>query len=354
MLTHYEQFMKTMTNAGKRLMPLLFSREAFEKEIELMSRDAERHEFDSESYPLFSMIQGNMIEDHGTHVSPSADVQGVLEWVRDGKKVYRLSEGLTSELSATDISGIWKYIRTPFKTIYIQPGVPLMEVTGKSIVNPSFVDKIVGYYLTEKDSGLSIIAVAIADNAKPEEMHSWIHVHVKKEWMIEDQPINLESTLDEFEKDPNVQAGTDMDYNRDLYREILTFPLNVLLYLCSDRPEVSAEHTHGQEIIKAMGKTGKSKKLRALEKQLSEISTTLHHDVGRSIKVDRSVPVNRNPLSTGRHFKFSYRFHVNGHWRWQKVGPGKIEIKHVRVRPYFKGPDMAEVIHKQYEVEKKA
>ena len=352
---HAERFLKTMEMTGKLLVGQEVTRAMCEEELEIMAKDAiDENVFDASHCPIFSVIQGNMLASHGNGVKASADLHGLLYWVKNGRKVYRISEGLTAELSATEVSGIWKYVKPPFKTIYVQPGSTLAEFKGSSIVGKDFCDKIVGYYLIDKPEGLSVIGMAIDDKADVSVMHSWFRVLIKTEWLEnEGGKIDLDIVLDAFEKDEETQIGTHIQYDRETLREMITFPINVLLYLSSDRPEVSAEHQHGQDVVNAIQRTGKAKKVRALKRQLDGISRLSHYDVGKSIKVDRSVPVTRDLIGTGRTFKYTHRFSVSGHWRWQMCGEGKTDLRHVRVRPHFKGPDMAEVIHKQYEVEKK-
>ena len=334
---HGERFIKTMEMTGKLLIGQEVTRAMCERELEIMAKDAlEENVFDASHCPIFSVIQGNMLSSHGQGVKASADLLGLLYWIRNGRKVYRISEGLTAELSATEVSGIWKYVKPPFKTIYVQPGSPLAEFRGSSIADKDFRDKIVGYYLIDKPEGLSVIGMAIDDKADASVMHSWFRVLIKTEWLEnEGGKINLDLVLDAFENDEEVQIGTHIQYDRETLREMITFPINVLLYLSSDKPEISAEHKHGEDIVKAIERTGKAKKIRSLERQLAEVCQFSHYDVGKSIKIDRSVPVTLDAIGTGKTFKYTHRFSVSGHWRWQMCGEGKTDLRHIRVRPHF-------------------
>jgi hypothetical protein len=48
--------------------------------------------------------------------------------------------------------------------------------------------------------------------------------------------------------------------------------------------------------------------------------------------------------------KIDKRFIVRGHWKRQPYGPEESLRKLIFIKPYFKGPDMAELINKPYEV----
>lgn len=42
---------------------------------------------------------------------------------------------------------------------------------------------------------------------------------------------------------------------------------------------------------------------------------------------------------SAEHVEWSHRWLVTGHWRWQRVGPGRSQRRLTFVRPYVKGPD---------------
>ena len=44
------------------------------------------------------------------------------------------------------------------------------------------------------------------------------------------------------------------------------------------------------------------------------------------------------------------RFMVRGHWRQQPFGPGGQQRKLIWIKPFYKGPDIAQVINKPYVV----
>jgi hypothetical protein len=72
---------------------------------------------------------------------------------------------------------------------------------------------------------------------------------------------------------------------------------------------------------------------------------------GGSIKtsyIHLSAPKNYKPLSEGNGTTLDKRFIVRGHWRNQACGEKHLEHKRIWIQPYYKGPELAEVINKSY------
>ena len=44
------------------------------------------------------------------------------------------------------------------------------------------------------------------------------------------------------------------------------------------------------------------------------------------------------------------RFRVRGHWRNQVCGPERLERKRIWIKPFWKGPTLAELVSKKYVV----
>jgi hypothetical protein len=57
------------------------------------------------------------------------------------------------------------------------------------------------------------------------------------------------------------------------------------------------------------------------------------------------------PLSSGNGHALDKRFVVRGHWRMQSYGEKHSLRKSMWIKPYWKGPELAEIINKPYKVE---
>lgn len=64
---------------------------------------------------------------------------------------------------------------------------------------------------------------------------------------------------------------------------------------------------------------------------------------GESVRVVTLRRIHRTESApaegSDEHIEWSHRWLVSGHWRWQRVGPGRAERRLTFVRPYVKGPD---------------
>lgn len=101
--------------------------------------------------------------------------------------------------------------------------------------------------------------------------------------------------------------------------------LNMILYLTSEKPDM----------VSSIKKTGKKKKGNKVSHKNDVII------VGQNYK----SRVSSNTIEEGS--KLSIQFMVRGHWRNQPIKDG---YKRIFIEPFWKGPDMAEVINKSYKI----
>ena len=68
--------------------------------------------------------------------------------------------------------------------------------------------------------------------------------------------------------------------------------------------------------------------------------------MGKNVKADKFYDV--TPTDEGR--KILKRFRVRGHFRNQPYGPERSLVKRRWIKPFWKGPDLAELINSGYVV----
>ena len=66
-----------------------------------------------------------------------------------------------------------------------------------------------------------------------------------------------------------------------------------------------------------------------------------------SLKAPKSY-TSVSPKKTGN--KLDKRFMVRGHWKRQPYGKGKLLRKHIWILPFWKGPELSEIVSKPYKV----
>lgn len=125
--------------------------------------------------------------------------------------------------------------------------------------------------------------------------------------------------------------------------------LNALLYLSSDKAELTAKKGPRKEI------EGSAKGIASLSKRKRLLQTTGwytaldYEEVGASvgpIVIQKVEVTGGEGASAGG--KPLVRFMVRGHWRQQLHGPEIQHRKLVWIQPYYKGPDLAATINKPY------
>lgn len=130
-------------------------------------------------------------------------------------------------------------------------------------------------------------------------------------------------------------------YNEGL--QFFRIVLNSILYLSSNDPDVVEVFNK-----KRKGKKRKKKMKPSIGKK-SDTSILDFIYVGKnaeSTDQEKEAQQNKN-FPSG---KINVRFIARGHWRNQPYGPGLKKKKLIWVKPYYQGPDMADLINKPYSV----
>lgn len=117
--------------------------------------------------------------------------------------------------------------------------------------------------------------------------------------------------------------------------------VNGILYLGSTSPDVSGE-LHAEDRIPApkMGMTTKEK--RHLEHKKATSTRLPYIEVGGVVR-----PLGR-PAGQSSATRVDVRLLVRGHWKNQAHGPGMTLRKLIHVEPYWRGPEMAELVDRPY------
>lgn len=136
-------------------------------------------------------------------------------------------------------------------------------------------------------------------------------------------------------------------------KEILTISLNALLYINSANSDVREEWVYAPNL------RGKTKLLKKLEKQKQRQLGKVHN-VGYRVQLPQHCDIATGKGEGGR--KLDIRFRVRGHWRHQWYGPRKNaegqkqkgdKQELIWIPPCWKGPEMADVVHRDYAVKEK-
>ncbi|EHJ9985227.1 hypothetical protein KB976_004364 [Vibrio parahaemolyticus] len=127
--------------------------------------------------------------------------------------------------------------------------------------------------------------------------------------------------------------------------------LNSILYLDSDEAELVMEQSTRLEIEKSAKQTKSVAKRKKKLKEAEKFSSLSYANVGHSIQpiiINKTRVNDINNAEEGSGRVSTYRFIVRGHWKQQVYGPKRSLRKKIRIAPYYRGDDVAQLINKPY------
>lgn len=292
-------------------------------------------------------------EDYQNYIEPIIDEYfSLVNFAYSGKKVFFFSNNLCEHLLNTQLNVSSELLRLPFETTLFVFSSKTIIQEYKKLLNKDFIPENIpiSVIITEKKSAYGkrelLFSIWQADE-------NYNYAYVVRTLLIKDG-YKLENTLKTNWKDhTNIQIESNFD--KRLQTEGLDFfriILNGILYLSSNKPDIIEKispHTELYERYKSLKSGRKKSKILKKMNQFSELNYNL---VGSKIgEILIQKPTN-NKYSNDRHptYKLKYKFLVRGHWRNQPFGEKNKERKLIFINPYYKGPDFASEINKQYSV----
>ena len=266
---------------------------------------------------------------------------------KNHEKIYHVTPQLAVKLAQTDINIDSHFIKSPFREIYISIDPGLFSVT-----DPQGVYPVHGFYVYFNDQDgvkeLRIMASAILPNTEEIAFNDTLFYYKMyfKEGKIKEQVkdtlaihMNKKEELDKY------GGAANMDH----IEEFTYFVINTLLYITSKDPDVREQlPVDFKAKIEGKKSPGKIKKLMKMAKRYTTYPIVV---VGGSI-TDAMNQVDEVRRAGGiGNWKLTMRVYVSGHWRAQWYGSAEAkESKVIFIEPYYKGPELAEVINKKFQV----
>lgn len=263
-----------------------------------------------------------------------AAVMGV-GWYAYGKKTFMLSENLCWCLNNSDIGKIPAHlVKLPYPVVkFVLPPNVLTSIKEDFSDTNKVTAIWAGRINPKYPENIETIATGPGENPFFSNLHIDLSEHETVNSMVEWTMSNAEH----ISKRTSTKA----------IDEFFSFVIKVLLYLNSDQAKI----THGKNVSKMEAKikaTRSRDKRESLTEMLAKAKNIYY--VGQGIKINKDTPVSNDGITSGKKYTLSKRFTVRGHLRTQPCGPGRKDVKIIYIAPYWKGPDVAEVIHKQYNV----
>jgi len=267
-------------------------------------------------------------------------------------RVYHVTSQMASKLINTDLNIDSYFLRSPFPEIYIQINKGLLYIQDEEGLQ-SISGIYVNYGINKMgEREIRVMCAALLDDTKEIPFNdSLFYFRIPlKDGKIKDVLKNYMEEQFSTPSDDMVKSGGLL--NRDHIEGLFKFVMNVLLYITSKNPDIKKclPYDFGKEIARKKNKAKANKLLKR-----ANMSTNLPIMVlGKDLAINKDISDIRN--KTGLvHWKLNQKVYVSGHWKTQWYGSHKEDNRHYKIifiEPYEKGPDLGEVIKKEYSIGK--
>jgi hypothetical protein len=273
-----------------------------------------------------------------------------------GSKTFSFANNLIEHLAFTELNAPSDFVRPPFECCLFVFQSPLAieafyRLTKKTPPDYTAPINVFVIQLPSEEGKRSLVFACFHANHE----HTYYFVKrqllVRDDWTI-DQMLKTDwSDIYKDSEDTSEFVNESAFYNEGiLFFRIL---INALLYLCSnDIDSISCLSPHKDLVEKFINQRHPQKK-RRIEEQIksgSELDFSLIGSKIGNILVKKPQLLSEVSAESLSNRKLAVRFIVRGHWRNQPFGEGRKERHIIWIKPYYKGPEMAELISKPYVV----
>ncbi len=292
----------------------------------------------------------------------------VLNFELFGAKTFYLQDDLVQQLACTEMNVVAPLLQLPFPAC-------MFVLTSRDAIDALYhihfatIPAVKQRAFVDYKSPVSVFLILCEPNAEQPFRHleivafhanqEEVHMTVKRSLCLADNlTLNEALTTDWVNVDKNLyKQRTRWDYENGwnsvsddiFYGDGLLFfriVLNAVLYLSSADADVEQRPSELEGLQERLAAISSSVKRREMKQAARHASRLPYIVVGKSI----SGPDKGEMLSPllGEKRKLSFRFTVRGHWKNQACGVGMKDHVLRFIKPYNKGPEMADVINKPY------
>jgi hypothetical protein len=287
-----------------------------------------------------------------------------------GKKTFFVTDNLVDRLAMTELDAPADCIRLPFTScMFVYTGRELCDAIAAMCNAPTpHYDVPVTVYLTERPfRGMrKLFVVAIQETTTRSYGLFKRELLVHPEWAIDDlirtDWNKLYAEHPDWDPAPGVSlaeavAGSSAfkgytGEENKFYEEGRPFfriLINSILYLSSSEPDLLQDVIAPAAIRARLNTPLGGAERKKLKKQLHEVSslpsTVLGAHYGPIIVDKRAHDHGGAAIDAGT---LTRRFMVRGHWRHQAHGPHHLLRKLMFIEPFWKGPELGEIIERPY------
>ncbi|OHU90829.1 MULTISPECIES: hypothetical protein [Pseudoalteromonas] len=317
-----------------------------------------------DSYDEFSLMLESSSEYPKMLYSATGEYLNAINFESFGKKTFYFSENLVERIAITELDAPAEFLKLPFKScMFVFTGKTVLDayyaITNNSV--PTYSDSISVYISELPYKGYSKLFLW-ATHCGYEKNYCAIkrELLIHPDWKIDnairtDWDQIYDAYPDWADQDhlslSQLLTPDDDDESRFFHqgRAFYRIVMNAVLYLASNDPDIQASFSPQKELMKQfkdVKSTAKQKKKLSAIKRISGLNGSL---VGANMEPIRIIKgKNWTGSSSKDQMTLSLRFLVRGHWRNQRYGKNNKLRRLTFIEPYYKGPDVGEVINRPY------
>lgn len=276
------------------------------------------------------------------HTDPLArfELLSLINFVLSGERVFRLSQPLAEALDNTELRVRASDIRLPFPAIYL-----VLDFDDLRLSHPDGTSAPIEGVLL-----LDIPEVFVDNKATQSAGHALTSIACSRP-LADTRSNTRHSSFFYGDENRIVSSATLPSFLNSLEGESTRtwqLILNSLLYLSSPDAEVDAMDAPSAPLIQTLKDVTSTKRAAKLKRQIARMSDLPYALAGKSIVVDQNQHAPSEGQTLGHHWQLGYRIQVRGHWRQQACGPGRSLRQNIWIQPHWKGPDTAQLVHRDY------
>ena len=276
--------------------------------------------------------------------------------IQQGRKVVFVMPHLASRLAETELNVPCEAFRLPFpafEMVFKDAGTVSALASAGNVPAHAAGDYVSAYvHLESREVGptLCIAAMGISmDGQVPISIMrhlamtagTTLEQALRTEWPVSD-PEGQQIVRSLMSGNTNVAEEDDKRFFGPGLAFVRTV-VNAVLYMDSADPDISGP-LHAGDRVPLVGVSSGAR--RRKETELRKHSASEYIEVGGSF-ADPELDGDPN-AEAGTSASPESRFRVRGHYKSQAFGSGRTERKTIWILPYWKGPDMAEIVSKPY------
>jgi hypothetical protein len=267
------------------------------------------------------------------------------------ERIYYVCPKLAMDLARTELNIDSYFLKSPFPEIYIQIDPGLYYLSDECGEHP-----VRGFYVNLREDGdnklIRIMAAALKGNyaeigPSNDDALFYFKFNMGPGKIKEQLQTYIEGTVKPNESELKAYGGY---YNMNHIQELFLFVLNTLLYITSKDADILRQlPMKFNEKVSNMKSKAKIRKL--LQRQAKTTSLPILV-MGSKFISEYTLDQVKGNGGIGR-WKLDKKLYVSGHWRHQWYGSGEArKADLIYIRPYEKGPDIAEVLDRRYQIGK--